>query len=193
MRRVTLKDGREVYIRSLASEDLDQLMTFYRELPLEDRKYLRIDVTNKDAVEQRIRAIKEGAALRYISLMDDTIISIGSLEFFNDEWRRNHGEIRVVVSRGQQRKGLGTIMISELYLKAMERKVEKIVAKMMRPQVGARKIFKKLGFREDVLIPAYVTDLEKRTQDLVIMSCDMKNLWKELESFYRDSDWTRCR
>jgi L-amino acid N-acyltransferase YncA len=193
MRQVILKDGREVLIRSLTSEDLDQLMTFYRELPLEDRKYLRIDVTDKSAVEQRIQAVKNGTALRYISLMNDTIISIGALEFFSDEWHRNHGEIRVVVARDHQRKGLGMIMISELYLKAVEHKVEKVIAKMMKPQVGARKIFKKLGFKEDVRIPAYVTDLERKTQDLVIMSCDIKDLWKELETLYRDSDWTRCR
>jgi hypothetical protein len=64
---------------------------------------------------------------------------------------------------------------------------------MMRPQVGAQHIFRKLGFREELLIPDYVRDLKGETQDLIIMTCDIKDLWKELDHFYSDSDWQRCR
>jgi len=97
------------------------------------------------------------------------------------------------VSREFQRKGLGTIVIRELYFLATKHKVEKIIAKIMRPQIGPRKVFRKLGFREEILIPDYVMDQEHKTQDLVIMTCNMKDFWRELESFYHDSDWKRCR
>ena len=189
----TLKDGTKLFIRTLAFGDLEKLMNFYHSLPYEDRKYLRIDVTNKDMVKKRIKAVEEGSAFRIIAIHNDDIISIGSLELATDDWRRGQGELRVVVSKNFQRKGLGMIMIRELYMLAVQQKVDKVIAKMMRPQFAARKICRKLGFREELVLPDYVHDLDKHEQDLVIMTCDIKDLWKEIEFFYKDSDWRRCR
>ena len=45
----------------------------------------------------------------------------------------------------------------------------------------------------EVLIPEYVKDQTGKSQDLVIMTCDIQELWKELDQFYMDSDWERCR
>jgi len=189
----TLRDKKKVEIKNLKSEDMGKLMKFFRSIPKQDRKYLRIDVTDKKIVEQRFREIKKGDIFRIVALADDKIISYGSLQIFSEDWRQNHGEIRIIVSREFQRKGLGTIVIRELYFLATKHKVEKIIAKIMRPQIGPRKVFRKLGFREEILIPDYVMDQEHKTQDLVIMTCNMKDFWRELESFYHDSDWKRCR
>jgi GNAT superfamily N-acetyltransferase len=189
----TLKDGTKLLIRGLINDDLEKLMKFYRSLPYDDRKYLRIDVTDKGAVEKRISDVQEGKALRIIALHQDAIAAIGALEIAGDVWRRKLGELRVVVSRKFQRKGLGMIMIRELYMLAGKHNVEKVVAKMMRPQTGARRIFRKLGFHEELFLPDYVRDLEDNTQDLVIMTCDMSELNKELEFLYKESDFQRCR
>ena len=192
-KKETLKDGTGILLRTLAFKDLEKLMAFYRSLPYEDRKYLRIDVTDKSAVEKRIRAVEKGSAVRIIALHNNIIIAIGVLELGADDWRKNLGELRVVVARDFQRKGLGLMILRELYLIAMDHKVEKIVMKMMRPQTAARKICKKLGFREEVFLPAYVKDQEKKNQDLLIMTCNIDELWKEFEIIYKDSDWQRCR
>ena len=49
---------------------------------------------------------------------------------------------------------------------------------MMRPQVGAQKIFRRLGFREESLLPDFVKDIKGDSQDLIVMTCDVKDLWK---------------
>ena len=85
------------------------------------------------------------------------------------------------------------IIMRELYFLAIEKKVEKVVAKMMKPQAAARTICKKLGFHEELVIPDYVKDQSGKSQDLVIMTCNIQELWKELDQFYMDSDWERCR
>lgn len=188
-----LRDGTEVEIKTLKSEDMENLLEFFQSLPKQDRRYLRIDVTDQKTVEKRFREIKKGNIFRIVAVIDGKIISYGSLQIFSEDWRRNHGEIRIIVAREFQRKGLGTIVIRELYFLAAKHKVEKVIAKIMRPQLGPRKIFRRLGFREETLIPDYVMDQEHKTQDLVIMTCNMKDFWKELESFYHDSDWKRCR
>jgi hypothetical protein len=85
------------------------------------------------------------------------------------------------------------IMMRELHSLAMKADVEKIVVKMMKPQKGAINICKKLGFHTETTIPNYVWDQAGDPQDLVIMTCQPKDLWKELEHSYTDSDWQRCR
>ncbi len=192
-KKETLKDGTKIIIRELHTEDLDKLMKFYSALPPEDRKYLRIDVTNKEVVEQRIELIKTGNVFRLVAFFEDEIIADGSLELSGEEWRKHQGELRAIVARPFQHKGLGMILVRELYFVAVENNVEKIVVKMMRPQISAQKIFRKLGFREEHLIPDYVQDLSGKKQDMIIMACNIKDLWKELEHFYTDSDWQRCR
>jgi L-amino acid N-acyltransferase YncA len=189
----TLKDGTKVVIRSLTIDDLDKLMNFYNSLPLEDRQYLRIDVTNRSVVEKRIKAIAAGDVARIVALHDDKIIADGALELTREEWRKHQGELRVIIARDFQRKGLGMLMVRELYFLAVEKNVELAVVKMMRPQVGAQRIFRKLGFMEEHLFPDYVVDGAGKRQDLIVMTCNIKDLWEELEHFYSDSDWRRCR
>jgi hypothetical protein len=84
-------------------------------------------------------------------------------------------------------------MMRELYFLAAAKNIEKVVAKMMRPQKSALAICHRLGFREELLIPDYVKDLSGKRQDLVIMVCDLNDMWSELEEFYGASDWQRCR
>ena len=192
-KKETLKDGTQIMIRELHTDDLDKLMKFYSALPPEDRKYLRIDVTNKEVVEQRIELTKTENVFRLVALFEDDIIADGALELFGEEWRKHQGELRAIVAEPFQHKGLGMILVRELYFLAVANNVEKIVVKMMRPQISAQKIFRKLGFREEHLIPDYVKDQSGKKQDMIIMTCNIKDLWKELEHFYTDSDWQRCR
>ena len=189
----TLKDGREVVIRSLDMEDLDRLMKFYKELPDEERRYLRVDVTKKDVVKQRIKQTESGNFIRLIALDGEMIVADGNLELPSEDWLRHQGELRVIVDRKYRHRGLGTVMLRELYYLAAQKKVEKVVVKIMRPQVAARKICHKLGFHEETVIPDHVRDLSGKTQDMIIMTCDMKEFWDELEHYYIDSDWRRHR
>lgn len=192
-KKETLKDGTKVLVRELHLKDLDRLMRFYSTLPPEDRKYLRIDVKNREIVEKRIKLTKTGNVFRLVALVEDNIIADGALELSGEEWRKHQGELRVIVARPYQHKGLGMIIVRELYFLAVKKNVEQVVVKMMRPQAAAQKIFRKLGFREELLIPDYVRDQSGKKQDLIIMTCNIKELWNELEHFYSDSDWQRCR
>ncbi len=192
-KKETLKDGTKILIRKLHINDLDRLMKFYSSLPPEDRKYLRIDVTNKEVVKQRIKLTKTGNVFRLIALFEDEIIADGALELSGEEWRKHQGELRVIVARPYQHKGMGMILVREMYFLAIEKNVEQVVVKMMKPQIAAQQIFRKLGFREELYIPDYVRDQAGEKQNLIIMTCNIKDLWNELEHFYSDSDFQRCR
>jgi acetyltransferase len=188
-----MKDGTEVTVRRVSMDDLDRLMDFYRSLPFEDRQYLKFDVTDKKVVAKRLRRTESGDDIRILAIHGGLAVASGVLELSGEGWSKHHGEIRVIIARPFQHRGLGTIMIRELYFIAVQNQIQTIVAQMMRPQVGAQKIFRRLGFREETMLPDFVKDLKGGSQDLIVMACDVKDLWKELDRTFSESDWQRCR
>lgn len=188
-----MKDGTEVTIRRLVPNDIDRLMDFYGSLPEEDRKYLKFDVTDRKVVAKRLRRIETGDDIRIVAVHGGVIVASGALELSGESWSKHQGEIRVIIARPFQHRGLGTIMIRELYFIAVQNQITTIVARMMRPQAGAQKIFRRLGFREESLLPDFVKDLGGESQDLIVMRCEVKDLRKERDRLFSESDWQRCR
>jgi acetyltransferase len=188
-----MKDGTEVTIRRIVANDIDRLMEFYGSLPEEDRRYLKFDVTDRKVVAKRLRRIETGDDIRIAAVHGGVVVASGALELSGEAWSKHQGEIRVLIARPFQHRGLGTIMIRELYFVAVQNKIETIVARMMRPQVGAQKVFRRLGFRDETMLPDFVKDLQGGSQDLIVMTCNVKNLWKELDRTFSESDWQRCR
>ncbi|MGA2586195.1 MAG: GNAT family N-acetyltransferase [Candidatus Aminicenantales bacterium] len=188
-----IRDGTEVTVRRLTMDDLDRLMDFYSSLPEEDRKYLKFDVTDRKVVAKRLRRIDSGDDIRIVAVHGGVIVASGALELSGEAWSKHQGEIRVIIARPFHHRGLGTIMIRELYFIAVQNQITTIVARMMRPQVGAQKIFRRLGFREETLLPDFVKDIKGGAQDLIVMTCDVKDLWRELDRTFSESDWQRCR
>lgn len=192
-KHVVVKDDLKLTVRELAIDDIKKVMDFYVSLPVSDRKYLRIDVTNRKVVKKRIMDAVNQKDIRIAALHGNKIIATGALEFSKDDWRKNLGEMRLIVAKEYQRKGVGSMMARELYDQAVKNGVKQMVVKMMKPQKNARNMVKKIGFREENVLPGYVMDQAGRPQDLMIMTCDMKDFWKELEHVYHESDWRRCR
>jgi L-amino acid N-acyltransferase YncA len=192
-KKVTLKDQSEVVVREMKRRDLEASLAFFESLPARDSAYLRRDVTRREVVEERIREIRTRAVKRLVAVVGDRIVADGSLELSGEGWKKHVGELRLIVARPYRRKGLGILMARELYGLAASARVEEIIVKMMRPQKAARSIFRKLGFREEVLLPDYVRDLNGKKQDMILMRCDLEALWQEMEDFLASGDWQRTR
>ena len=190
---VHLRDGTELVIRPMRNDDTRRSHAFFLGLSEEDRKYLRVDVTQLDIVEKRIRKMKTGQVKRLVALFNDEIVADGALEVAGHDWAWQVGELRLVVARPYRRLGLGMLMARELYTLAASLKLEQIVVRMMRPQVAAQSIFRRLGFRQESVLPDLAKDRSGKHQDLIVMRCNLEAMWRELESFFTTSDWERCR
>jgi L-amino acid N-acyltransferase YncA len=188
-----LKDGTEVLIRDLKADDVDQSLAFFRALPAEDRIYLRNDVTKREVVEDRIRILPTERIKRLVAIVDGNIVADGSIESEGYAWKNHVAELRLIVARPYQRKSLGMLLARELYLLAAKKRVEEIIARVMRPQAAALKIVERLGFREQTVLPDYVKDLDGKKHDLIVMRCKLQNLMSELEHYFAMSDWQRSR
>jgi ribosomal protein S18 acetylase RimI-like enzyme len=181
---VKLEDGTEILIRHMKTDDLDRSFEFFKALPEEDRSFLRYDVTQRELVRERIRAMETGGVKRIVALAGAEIVADGALELSGHGWKEHVGELRLVVSRSFQRRGLGMVMARALYDLAAAAKVDEVVVKMMRPQVAAQRIFRRLGFHEEILLPEYVKDQKGHKQDLIVMRCDLEALWREMEDYF---------
>ena len=71
MRNEGLIDGTTVLLREMTMDDVERSHRFFLDLPPEDRRYLRVDVTKRDVVERRIRHAVAGGAHRIVALADD--------------------------------------------------------------------------------------------------------------------------
>jgi GNAT superfamily N-acetyltransferase len=169
--------------------DVEASYAFFSDLPEEDRRYLRADVTRRKVVERRTTELDCGRVDRLVAVIGDEIVADGTLELEGHGWGDNIGELRLIVSRPFQHLGLGTLLARELYYLAMQRKLDRIVVRVMRPQARAHRIMQRLGFAEEFLIPEHVRDLEGNWQDLIIMRCNMDSLWREMECLVEASDW----
>jgi RimJ/RimL family protein N-acetyltransferase len=192
-KNLTLKDGRQVTLRSMHPSDVDRSYEFFCALPEEDRKYLRVDVTRRRMVERRTTEVDRSRIERLVVVYDDEIVADGALHLEGHGWGDNVAEIRLIVARDWQRYGLGTLLARELFHLASQYRVDRIVARLMRPQAGAHRIMKRLGFSEEFLIPEHVRDQDGTWQDLIIMRCPLEDLWREMESEFETLDWRRHR
>jgi L-amino acid N-acyltransferase YncA len=192
-KKVNLKDGREVIIRDMIKDDINRSLDFFQALPDEDKAYLRRNVARREIVELRIQAMESGRIMRLVAVVDDQIVADGSLELEAQGWKEHMAEIRLIVARPFPRQGLGTQMARELYLLAASKKVEEIIVKIMGPQKGVQDIFKRLGFHPEAVLHDYVRDMSGKKQDLVVMRCDLEELWQKLDDHMTDSDWRRTR
>jgi RimJ/RimL family protein N-acetyltransferase len=186
---VSLKDGRDITIRTMTAADTEDSYNFFCSLPDEDRRYLRVDVTRRELVENRILEMSGNRVERLVAVQGDAIVADGALELAGHGWGNNIGELRLIVGRDFQRQGLGSLMSRELYFLAVQHKLDRIVVRVMRPQIGAQRIMHRLGFREEFLIPKHVRDLRGEWQDLIIMRCNLDDMWCEMESLFEKGDW----
>ena len=84
-------------------------------------------------------------------------------------------------------------MARELYMLASNKQVDELVVKIMGPQIGVRRMFKRLGFHKEAKLRDYVRDITGLKHDLIVMRCKLQELWDRLGELMSDSDWRRAR
>ncbi len=185
---VTLKDKSRITIRRMVDGDLDSLLRFYRSIPESDRMFLRIDVTNPRNVERRFGHLNYDYVYPLLALDEDRIIAIATLFRAEFGWKRNVGEIRVLISRPYQRKGLATVFLRELFFRALQAGIHKLQAEMVDNQASAIAAFERLGFRKEATLRKHVTDLRGKRDNLVIMTLDIEDYWHLIEDHVENLD-----
>ena len=154
-KQLTLKDGSELTVRPMVAADEGALLAFFQGLSEAERLYLRDDVSDP-------AVIKNWAA---------------TVDY------RHVGEIRIVVSSEYREKGLARLLAAEVFQNAVTSGLEKLVAEMLTDQHSARRVFARMGFREEAILKDQVLDVDGNRHDLLIMSNDVTKLWDQWTEF----------
>ena len=87
--------------------------------------------------------------------------------------KRHLGNVRIVIARDYQGKGLGTLMVNEIIDLAAEFGLEKLIAEIYLLAHAALSTFKKAGFSAKAVFEDLVEDPSGQKGDLVVMMCDV--------------------
>ena len=179
-RTLTLKRRRSVEVRPMAVEDADALHTFFCGIPAEDLLFLRRDVTDRNVIESWSLDIAAGHTFTLLAERDGKVVGEASIHRSRVPWSTHVGEIRVVVDAEHRQLGLGSALVQAIFLEALQRGIEKIVAEMTPDQKGAINVFQKLGFRVEGLLRDHVRDRQGQKRDLVVMAHEVHSARDQL-------------
>ncbi len=182
---VILKDGTEVLLRLLTKDDNELLYKFFNQLPKEDRLFLKEDVTDPDVIGRWIENLDYDKVLPLIAEKDGEIVADATLHRDAYGWEKHIGEVRVVVARELQRKGLGAIMVQQLFHHALRRGLDKLQVLVMENQIAAIKAFRRVGFKKEAELKDHVIDLQGKKHNLIIMTNNVRNLVSKIDDLIK--------
>jgi RimJ/RimL family protein N-acetyltransferase len=180
-KQLGLQDGTKLDLVVMTEDDMDDLVEFFQSLPPEDRLYLRSDISDPENVRRRFGELDYDRMFPLLARYRGRIVGIATIWRASFGWMRNLGEIRIVIARDFQRRGLATIFTRELFFQALKQKIYKLQGELMDTQESAIAAFERLGFRKEAVLRKHVTDIKGIRRDLVIMSLDAEDLWYLIE------------
>ena len=168
--KVTLEDGTELVLKAMNKQDERILMDFFEDLYESDRQYLRNDVSNYRVVREWFNNLNYNRVFPLLAVHEGRIVANATLHRKPFGWMRHVGEIRIVVSPSFRKRGLASVMFTELIHTAEEAGLEKLIAEMAVTQVGAIEVFRKMGFKDEAVLKGYIRDAKDEVHDLLIMT-----------------------
>ena len=183
---LTLKDGTTVKVRPLEKTDGPALLAFFRDLPEEDRLFLKEDVTDASVVERFTANLDYETVLPLVAMHEGKIVGDGTIHRQRFGWKSHVGKIRVVVARPFQRRGLGRALAKQLVSHAISMGLDKLVAEVVDNQVTAKKAFERIGFKQEALLKDHVKDTHGMKRNLVLMANDVSHIWESVEDLHQE-------
>jgi RimJ/RimL family protein N-acetyltransferase len=186
-RQVKLSDGSEITLRLLERADRESFRKFTKSLTDHDLLFLRTDITDAQVIDAWLDNIDLGRTVTIIAegKLDSPwgIVGYGSLHTGNAAWSQHVGELRVLISDEMRGKGLGRALTDAIFVQALDRGIEKMVAQMTIDQKGAIATFEELGFKAEALLRDHVKDRTGEKHDLLVYSHDVREFQSQLDAY----------
>ncbi len=180
-RTVHLKDNTAVTVRLMTAADAGRIVAFGRSLPEDDLLFLRLDITDPEAVAHWVQNLEAGRTTTTIAEVNGEIAGYAALVQNRVTWQRHLGEIRIQVGVRYRSQGLGRALAGEIFSIGRDLGLRKIVAQMTPDQKGAIATFERLGFKPEALLQDFVVDRSGRPRDLVVMAYDVTGLTEQVD------------
>jgi len=173
---ILLRDGTQVVIRPLASEDATRLLEFFQGIPEEERYYLKEDVTSPEVIQRWCYDIDFRRVVPIVALVGDEIVADATLHRSRAMARCHVGELRIVVAPAYREIGLGRRLIGELLDIAVELGLSLASFELVdRHENLAISAAKSMGFQVAALLKERVRDVWGDPRGLVIMELPLED------------------
>jgi L-amino acid N-acyltransferase YncA len=171
-RKVSLRDGTNLTLRPMRQEDENPLLSFFLEIPPEERWFLKEDVTSPRVIKEWASDIDYKRALPILAFTDDgRIVADAALVRRRGGSRSHVGEVRVVVGAEFRHRGLGVLLLRELCDIANDAGIERVIAEMAsESQKDAIQACEWLGFYKIATLEGMIKDPNGHEEDLVLMT-----------------------
>ena len=114
-RAIRLKDGAQMTLRLMTPGDARAIASFARSLPEDDLLFLRMDITDPEAVAHWMRNLEAGLTTTVIAETGGAIAGYAALVQNRVGWQRHLGEIRAQVALPFRSQGLGRALAGEIF------------------------------------------------------------------------------
>ncbi|PCJ65433.1 MAG: hypothetical protein COA73_02435 [Candidatus Hydrogenedentota bacterium] len=148
----------------------DAIKSFTSNLPSSDLVFLRMDITQPEAVEEWMNNVRKGRTITVLAELDGEIVGYGNLHLSTLQWTRHIGEIRILVASKHRRLGVGKVLAQDMIDIAAEKGLSRVVAHIAATQPRVRTMFESLGFEPEALLTDWLKDHSGKVHDLIIMS-----------------------
>lgn len=143
---------------------------FASSLPASDLVFLRMDITQPEAVDEWVENVKRGRTLTILAKLDGEIVGYSNLHMSSLQWTSHIGEIRVLISSKYRALGIGKELISDMLEVAEEKGLERAVIHVPATQPRVRMMIESAGFEPEALLTDWLKDHNGQVHDLIIMS-----------------------
>ncbi|MDM5188198.1 GNAT family protein [Bacillus sp. DX4.1] len=157
MKKISLRNGKEVFIREVSKEDAKRMIDFYNIVGGETdflsfgENEFSMGLTDYESFLASTRA--ESHSIILLATIDDEIVSIASITS-NGKARTKHvGTLGIVIEEKHCGFGLGKILMNELIEWAQANGTTKKITLVTREDnTRAIELYKKVGFEEEGLL-----------------------------------------
>ncbi len=164
----------KVELCRMEARHLEPMLAFTRSLPERDLLFLRLDITQREVVQDWIRNIENDRTISILAEERGEVIGYCSLHHNEILWTRHLGEIRLLVGSNYRGKGIGRHLLEQVVPVAKEQGLQKLAVQMMSTQRDAQTLFHSLGFIPEALLSDWAIDRQGRTHDLIVMSREVE-------------------
>jgi ribosomal protein S18 acetylase RimI-like enzyme len=169
----TLDGGMEATVRPMVKGDRDKLLQFFTQIPGDELRLLKDDVTDARVIDQWARDLNYDRVLPLVVEVGGRIIADASLHRRKQGWRRHLGSVRVVVDPAYRSRGLASRLIEELADLAAREGVERLYTEIPADDTPALELFRARGFKQVARLDDHILDRKGKYHDLVLFCLEL--------------------
>lgn len=168
---IALRDGSTVTLRPMEKGDADALLAMFREVPPDDRWFLKEDVASEKVVREWAERLDYNRALPLLAFANGKVVADGVLVRHRGVARQHLAEVRIVVHPAWRNRGLGSAVLKELCDIAADAEIEKVVSELAEDvERDAIDAMERLGFIRSAVIPDLLRDVHGRPHNVVVLT-----------------------